>query len=165
MNVEMPVEPTLGTCAVFSLRRASRIVTRIYEQHLRFSGLSANQFITLSVLHRVGPKTVSKLALELGMDRTTLSRDLRPLERKGFVSLVPLPTDRRTKMVALSSAGKSAYNLALPAWSAAQQRVFTALGEGEWVDVLTALSTIDVSECMPDQVQTAAHTAAAQASS
>ena len=109
-------------CACSALRRASRAVTLHYEAHFRGQELRATQFTILATLNQTGPIALTRLAEQLGLDRTTLTRNLRPLARKGFVTEAP-QADRRVKQVAITPAGAAAAREALPAWHKAQDSV------------------------------------------
>ena len=98
-------------------------MTRHYERALRGSGLRATQFSLLAVLTQTGPLTVSGLAAKLGVERTTLTRNLRPLEAKRFVRTTTTETDQRVRRVELTAAGRAAAAKALPAWQQAQASV------------------------------------------
>src|SRR5919199_1509329 len=87
-----------GNCYCFGLRRAARIVTQHYDRHLRPAGLRATQFTILATLAQTGPMPLSRLARRLGLERTTLTRNLRPLEAKGWLT-VNVEEDRRVHMV------------------------------------------------------------------
>ena len=82
----MPIDPPPGRlCNCLAIRQAARHVTQFYDQCLAPTGLRATQFAVLSRLHRLGPMTINALARELVMDRTTLGRNILPLEREGLV--------------------------------------------------------------------------------
>jgi DNA-binding MarR family transcriptional regulator len=100
---------------------------------LRPSGLRATQLTLLMVINALGePSSITELAEQLVMDRTTLARDLRPMEAAGWVAVAP-GKDRRTRMVRLSPAGGVALRDAAPLWRAAQAAlVDRGVGEGEW---------------------------------
>src|SRR5262244_1946971 len=100
------LEPEICNCG--ALRQAARRVTKFYDDALAPSGLSVNQFSILARLNLVGPSTIQELARLLVMDRSTLGHLLRPLERRGFVKLEVSEEDRRSRMVALTEAGKAA---------------------------------------------------------
>ena len=116
--------PSLCTC--FRLRKLSRLVSQRYDRELASSGLTLNQY---SILRRAarGPKAIGALARELGMDRTTLTRDLRPLATAGWVELVAGP-DARQRQVRVTLAGKDVVAAAQPSWQRAQDAVEQQLG-------------------------------------
>ncbi|MDB5171614.1 MAG: hypothetical protein JWN51_387, partial [Phycisphaerales bacterium] len=110
-------------CVCSAMRRASRAVTQHYERAFRGSGLRATQFTLLASLTQTGPLPVSALAAQAGLERTTLTRNLRLLEDKGFVSVRPTEGDQRVRRVELTRAGRSAAAKGLPAWRKAQAGV------------------------------------------
>jgi DNA-binding MarR family transcriptional regulator len=116
-------------CVCFAVRRAARLVTQRYDSHLRPVGLRATQFTLLVVLHNAGPQPLNRLAQLLGMERTTLTRNLQLLLARGYVSEKP-GDDRRVRTIALSRGGAEAVARALPYWRQAQQEVEARLGEG-----------------------------------
>ena len=107
-------------CACAALRRASRAVTQHYEQSFRGSGLRATQFTLLAVLTQTGPLPISRLAKLAGLERTTLTRNLQLLEKKGLVRARSTEADQRIRRVQLTRSGYSAAEKGLPAWRAAQ---------------------------------------------
>jgi len=114
-------------CTCFRLRRTARQVTRIYDTHLQPSGLTLTQYSILTNLARGGPPSVNGMAEMLGMDRTTLTRTLKPLAAAGLL-VVGLGDDRRSKRIALTDHGRSTWELANPLWRAAQDDLETRLG-------------------------------------
>lgn len=124
-------------CACWRLRQASRAVTRHYERELRGSGLRATQFSLLAVLTQTGPLTVSELAAKLGVERTTLTRNLRPLEAQRFVRTMTSETDQRVRRVELTAAGRAAAAKALHAWRQAHASVAPILRRWNLENLLT----------------------------
>ena len=108
------------SCHCFAARKTARAVTQHYDRALHGTGLGANQFTTLSVLAQAGPLPMAELAGTLGMDRTSLTRNLQPLARSGWVAIEPGADDARSRIVSLTRAGTAALRKALPAWRAAQ---------------------------------------------
>jgi DNA-binding MarR family transcriptional regulator len=106
-------------CACSAARRRSRELTRFYERTMRGSGLRASQFTLLATLIQTGPTPATRLADFLGLERTTLTRNLRPLLRDGFV-VVEEGADRRVHKVAITAKGQEAARRAFPAWRKAQ---------------------------------------------
>ena len=117
----------LVTAPASHVRQAARAITQVYDQSLRPTGLRATQFPILLVARNEGSIAVSRMADMLVMDRTTLTRNLRPLERLGLVQ-IKSGTDKRTKLISLTEAGKAKFTEALPLWEAIQQRVREGLG-------------------------------------
>lgn len=110
------------SCTCSALRRASRAVTQHYEASFRGTGLRATQFTLLATLTETGPLPLSALATMLGLERTTLTRNLGPLEKKGYVSSVA-DDDQRVRRITITKKGKAAALAALDAWKQAQSTV------------------------------------------
>jgi DNA-binding MarR family transcriptional regulator len=127
------------TCACYKMRKAARAVTKLYEEVLRPIGLRATQFSLLMATRVMGPVTVGKLAQVTVMDRTTLTRNLQVLERRGVITIKP-GEDRREREVNLTAAGMEVLTKALPLWEEAQDRVKKALGEEKMGNLMDGLS-------------------------
>ncbi len=127
-------------CVCFNFRKAARAVTQLYDAALEPSGLRATQFSLLAALHLAGAATISRLARGMVMDRTTLTRNLKPLEKQGFIEIVE-GEDRRTRTVRLTPLGRDALARALPQWQRVQAHVTGAMGEGRWQRLMFDLST------------------------
>ncbi len=126
-------------CTCFNLRKAARAVTQYYDEVLKPSGLRATQFTLLVAAHNAGPITINRLAERLVMDRTTLTRNLKPLERQRLIQIVS-GEDRRTRAVTLTERGHEVLAQALPLWEQAQVEVVGGLGRERWSDLLGHLS-------------------------
>jgi DNA-binding MarR family transcriptional regulator len=111
----------LGTAA----RRASRQLTRLYEKAMRGSGVRGTQFSLLAMLVQTGPVPTSRLASFLGLERTTLTRNLGPLLRDGLVRIEE-GEDRRVRKVAITPLGEQAARRAFPFWKKAQDAAVAA---------------------------------------
>jgi DNA-binding MarR family transcriptional regulator len=131
-----------AACTCGRLRRLTRRVTQIFDQHLAPAGLTIAQFGILGQLMARGSISVGHLADVLVMDPTTLSRNLRPLVRDGRVQLARDPADQRRQMISLSGPGKSALRAAVPLWSKAQAQVASLVGD---TDVVRLHQLIDSS--------------------
>lgn len=119
------------SCAAFNLRRASRLVTQIFDQALKPVDLKITQLSLLVAFTLTPDSNLAQLAKGLGMDRTTLSRNLRLLEKRGLVRMKP-GEDRREHLVEITQRGRQAVLQALPLWHQAQERVVGALGAEKW---------------------------------
>ena len=115
------------TCACFNLRRTARLVTQLYERHLAPTGLKPTQYTVLQVLKKAGPLPLSQAADLMGMDRTTVTRNLGPLERDGLIQIGP-GSDRRVRVISLTPKGESAWSRAYPHWESAQRTLTEAHG-------------------------------------
>lgn len=136
----------VSACTCANLRKAARAVTQIYDLALQPSGLKATQFTLLATLSQQGTLPVSTLAEALVMDRTTLTRNLKPLITKGFVSAEP-GDDRRTRMVSLTPQGEAALDSALLLWRNVQSKFAGALGLETWSVLLDRLQdSVSVSQ-------------------
>jgi DNA-binding MarR family transcriptional regulator len=120
--------PRPEVCNCLALRQASRHVTQFYDQFLASSGLRTTQFSILIRLKRAGPMTINALAKALVMDRTTLGRNILPLEREGLIDVVPGRADRRSKVLRLTKAGAARLRVARARWTQAQTRFEAAFG-------------------------------------
>ena len=118
----------LETCTCLQLRKASRVVTRIFDETLRPSGLLSTQLPILTTLSIDGSAPITLLAEKLLIDRTTLGRNLKPLENHGMIEIVA-GEDRRTREVALTNRGLQAVAKAIPLWERAQAHVVGELGK------------------------------------
>ncbi len=131
-----------SNCAGINLRRASRAVTHYYDrQLLEACDLRATQIPLLVVLYLAGPQTIIAMAERLDLDRTTLSRNLKPLEERGLLT-VTLGDDQRARIVALTQIGAEVLLKALPVWEAAQADVVQILGEAGFQNLLADLSRL-----------------------
>ena len=115
------------SCASFNLRKATRAITQLYGTALAASGLEGTQFSLLVALALNERAPLSRVAEKMVMDRTTLTRNLQPLVKKGWVTVEPGP-DRRERYIALTRPGRAALERALPLWQGVQARVAAALG-------------------------------------
>jgi len=124
--MEKQIVATTGRCTCFRVRKLTRLMSQRYDRKLAAAGFTLNQY---SILRRLGdaPRTVGDLARELGMDRTTLSRDLKPLLACEWLEQVST-TDARQRPVRVSNAGKRALAKAMPAWREAQDEIEGLLG-------------------------------------
>ncbi|MEO0957389.1 MAG: MarR family transcriptional regulator [Pseudomonadota bacterium] len=129
-------------CIAQALRRVARKVTRRYEAALRPVGLTMGQFTTLAALARPEAVPLTVLAEQLGMDRTTLTRDLAPLERRGLVASTPSPDDGRVRAIALTDAGNDLLSLAVPLWRKAQAESARLLDGADWAPIREQLDRL-----------------------
>ena len=128
-------------CACFNLRKAARAVTQLYDEALRSTGLRATQLALLMATRVRGPVTVKDLAKTIVTDRTTLTRNLRPLEKQGLIR-IELGEDRRERIVTLTGRGQKAIADAIPLWEKTQAKVTRSLGAERMGRLLIDLSTL-----------------------
>ena len=115
-------------CNCLALRQATRHVTQFYDRFLASSGLRTTQYSILVRLRLAGPLPINALAKRLIMDRTTLGRNILPLEREGLIEIVLDPTDRRSKVVRLTETGAARLRAARAGWTQAQKDFEAAFG-------------------------------------
>jgi DNA-binding MarR family transcriptional regulator len=136
-------------CNCFALRSAARHVTQLYDQFLASSGLRTTQFSILAKLRRLGPLTINELAKFMVTDRTTLGRNIQPLQRDGWIKVEPAASDRRAKKLCLTKTGEQRLQTALKAWSQAQAKFETAFGPKRAADMRALLRGVVASEFDP----------------
>ncbi|QWG11264.1 MarR family winged helix-turn-helix transcriptional regulator [Bradyrhizobium sediminis] len=118
-------------CFCLASRQAARKITRLYDGHMQKSGIRITQFTILSQLMLRGEMPIGKLAGLLGMERTTLTRNLTPLEARKWIS-IKAGDDPRARMIAITAQGRGAVRRGFPFWSEAQAHVARLLGaDGE----------------------------------
>ena len=119
MREDLPITVThevRDRCLCLHLQRAARAVGRRFDEALRPVGLSNGQYSLMVALNRPEPPRIGELAKFLAMDRTTLTANLKPLERRGLVEVMPDPGDRRSRRLGLSEAGRDLLVEAVPIW-------------------------------------------------
>ncbi|MFT7686629.1 MAG: DNA-binding MarR family transcriptional regulator [Candidatus Azotimanducaceae bacterium] len=129
-------------CVSSNLHKAARAITKVYEDAIRPSGIRRSQFTILALLYRLDSVRLSVLSDRLVIDRTTLSRNLKPLQSLGLIIVKPSADDARAKDICLSKNGKLKYKEALKLWSKAQKLVIKKYGSGNWRDLEVALSDL-----------------------
>lgn len=139
MTASSPDAMNLTHCTCANLRKAARVVTQAFDAALQPSGLKATQFTLLATLAAEGDVPLTQLAEALVMDRTTLTRNLKPLIRDGLVR-IDHEHDRRVRKVVLTGPGRTALETARPHWEQAQARIHGALGQDRWAGFLTDLT-------------------------
>src|ERR1700730_332010 len=114
--------PNLTDCNCLAVRQAARYITQFYDRYLAAAGLRTTQYGVLARLKRQGPMSINTLATELVVDRTTLGRNIRPLERDGLIAIESDPSDGRSKILRLTKAGDARFQRAQTHWTQAQKR-------------------------------------------
>jgi len=125
-------------CACATLRRTARLVSQMYEEAIRPTGVTGPQFTLLQALKFAPGLSQNQLANVLGMDSTTLTRSLALLRKQGWIRSTP-GSDRRALRLSLTHAGEKQYDRVLPYWESAQKRLKRALGDRNWNQLLAAL--------------------------
>lgn len=136
-----PAHESRDFCICGTLRRAARSATSVYDRALRPTGLRVTQFAVLRILERAGPLPVTRLAAEAALERTTMARNLDPLERRGLVRIIPDRDDARTRLAELTEEGRAALAEALPHWREAQDELARRVDFRSVQSLAAALST------------------------
>jgi DNA-binding MarR family transcriptional regulator len=143
----MPAHAALTSdCNCLAVRSAARHVSRFYDQVLAPTGLRTTQVSILAKLARLGPLSIKRLALEMVMDRTTLGRNVLPLQRDGLVRIAPDPDDRRAKQLELTKRGENRLAAAQTAWAAAQDGFEIAFGPTRSAELRAMLRAVVATE-------------------
>ena len=134
------------TCLCIDLRSAANRLTRAYDEALAPAGITVTQFSQLNTIRAQGRPTLGALADATGLDRSTLGRNVRLLEKQGLVAISP-GEDARTRTLQLTKAGESTFRRALPLWYATQKDLVERIGEDgrSQLDALLAVLTATAS--------------------
>ena len=126
----MATRPLLNSsdCNCLAVRQAARYITQFYDRYLAAAGLRTTQYGILARLKRHGPMSINTLAAELVVDRTTLGRNIRLLERDHLIAIEADPSDRRSRVLRLTKAGDASFRRAQKHWAEAQRRFERAYG-------------------------------------
>jgi len=135
------VQPDIRICAHANLRKAMRIVSKFYDAALKPSGLRTTQFTLLLVLARRGEMPLTKLSDLLALDRTTLTRNLKPLLAKGWLE-IGREKDERIRLISITEPGRSIVAEAIPLWRDAQTRITEGLGDIRLLGLIDDLSAL-----------------------
>ena len=144
MSANLPPGPEECTC--LAVRKAARHITQFYDQYLAPVGLRTTQFSILAKLKRLGPMTINALASELVMDRTTLGRNILPLQREGLIVVVKGSADRRSKELQLSDKGLERLRKAVKGWTRAQMEFESAFGAERTLELRGFLHAVSATE-------------------
>jgi DNA-binding MarR family transcriptional regulator len=141
--------PSAENCNCYAVRAAARHVTQYYDQFLAPTGLRISQFGILTRLKGFGTLTISELAEKMAMDRTTLGRNIQPLQRDGLVDITPTASDRRAKEIRLTAAGTERLEAARKGWQMAQAHFETSFGPDRAAELRGLLRTVTAMETPP----------------
>ena len=141
--------PVPEDCNCFAVRSAARHVTQLYDQLLAPVGLRVTQFSILAKLRRGGPLTINALADDMVMDRTTLGRNIQPLERDGLIRVEPAPSDRRAKELHLTKAGERRLQAGREAWAKAQAQFEASFGAKRAAELRMLLRAVVANQFRP----------------
>ncbi|GMT48819.1 MAG: transcriptional regulator [bacterium] len=136
--MKRPIEPRdiaqCLDCVSSNLRMTTRAITQVYDVIMQSSGLRGTQFTLMAMIFGMGPATITSLAEALIIDRTTLTRNLKPLYKQKLIHIYE-GEDRRTREVVVTSKGREVIAKALPLWEKAQAHILKSFGDQRWKDL------------------------------
>lgn len=138
----IPATQLGAECLCLNVQRAARRVARRYDAAFKPIGITSGQFTILGALNRSDPVTVGELADTLGMERTTLTRNLVPLEAAGLVGSSVVESDARARALALTDAGRARLAEAMPLWRGLQADLIEPMRDAGWLAARQALATL-----------------------
>jgi DNA-binding MarR family transcriptional regulator len=138
-----------GYCASLNFRRTSRMVTRMYDIAMQESGVRSTQFALLVGIAKLQPVTMGALAQVLMLDRSTLTRSLRLLEKERMIEISKRAAMRQ-RFLKLTHSGEKALQRSLPLWRAAHARFVEAVGADYWLKLKNELELIARSKIMAE---------------
>ncbi len=118
------------SCVAYNLRKSSHIIGRIYAKEMADAPIRGPLFSVLATIRKLGPGTITAVAKDLALDRTTLTRNLKALTQRGLIDVRQVTANR--KEIRLLPRGETALRRSLDCWQNAQKRVVKALGEDRW---------------------------------
>lgn len=118
-------------CLCLHVHRAARALARRFDDAFRPLGITSGQFSLLMSLNRATPASIGAVATLLAMDRTTLTANLRPLERRGLLKVSVDPDDRRRRALALTPAGRKLLGVAVPVWKRTHAEIERKIGASD----------------------------------
>lgn len=118
----MKPEVEFSDCMCLSIRKASRNITQAYNDEFKGLGINITQFSVLAILAGTGKQTITRVAHQLGSERTTVTRAIAILEKKKLINIV-LGADKRERLIAISKKGTEILDLARPRWKSAQLKI------------------------------------------
>ncbi len=139
------------SCLCLHVQRAARALGRRYDEALRPIGLTHGQFSLMMSLNRPEPPTIGDVAALLAMDRTTVTANLKPLERRGLVRITVDAEDKRTRRMALTKNGRKLLASAMPLWRKEQEVTARLLPKSETERLQSALLAISAAPADPSE--------------
>ena len=130
-----------GICTCGELRKAARAITLLYDNAFKSSGLLSTQFNVLQAIYNIDSMRISDLANKLGMDRTTLTRNLSVLEREGFIK-ISQGKDHRARIVTITQKGRNSVTKTISLWNEVQRKVKDQMGESAWRELMQNLGQL-----------------------
>jgi DNA-binding MarR family transcriptional regulator len=144
MELKLPFSPSAmgAECYCLNLKRAARSIARRYDEALQPVDLTNGQYSTLLSIAGMQPVAMQALAQTLGMDRTTLTATLKPLQRRGLILIALDPADRRSRMLNLTQEGVALLKEAVPLWRKVQQSVSRSVGSSSGLELREQLTRL-----------------------
>jgi DNA-binding MarR family transcriptional regulator len=144
MDAKLPISPATvaAECFCLNLKRAARAVARRYDEALEPVDLRNGQYSTLTAIAGLQPVSMQVLAEMLGMDRTTLTATLKPLQRRGLISIHLDTADRRSRILGLTDEGAALLREAFPLWKKVQQSVGRTVGRATNLELREQLTRL-----------------------
>lgn len=130
------------TCLCLNVRKMARVLTHHYDAHLQTGDLRSTQFSLLVAIALAREVPLTRLAEAVAMDRTTLTRNLKPLERQHLITVEMSPQDRRVRVITLTQEGYQKVNDVLPQWKQAQSQMMALLGPQQSQALLIDAQTV-----------------------
>jgi len=128
-------------CVMFHLRRSTRVVSKLYSGILADIGLESTHFSALMIISRLGPLSISDIAKKMGLERTSMSRNLKPIARKHLIDISD-SGHGRARQVEITKKGREALAEAIPQWEAAQANLRSLIGDEDTDTLITLLIRI-----------------------
>lgn len=144
-HLPVPFETTLHVrdhCLCLAAQRAARALARRFDEALKPAGITSGQFSLLNALNRPEPPTIGSVASLLAMDRTTLTANLKPLERRGLIKVEIDSEDRRGRRIRLMDAGMKALGAALPIWVGTHAEIDQVIGNDQGATLRAGLQAV-----------------------
>lgn len=135
----------IANCTAMSLRRAARRVSQLYDSKLEPARLNLTQYVILATLNHFENLSINDLAAQLGMDRTTIGKSLRPLRRNGLIKVMTSDEDARSRAIVLMDKGLATLRAATPLWRKAHRELERTTGKGGSHSLRTSLVRIGLS--------------------
>lgn len=129
------------SCLCFNLRKTTRVITQLYDNAMKPIGLNGTQFSLLVAITTIGAPTIALLAKVMQMDRTTLTRNIKPLEKQSLLT-IKAGKDQRTRIVTLTTSGKNRLLEAIPLWEKTQKSVLEEFGQKRWASMTNDLKQL-----------------------
>lgn len=128
-------------CTCFNLRKATRVVTQYFDDRMKQFGLRATQFSLLAHVYSMGSVSLTKLAELMVTDRTTIARNLGPLQKSGLLKVEP-GDDKRVRVISITDCGRARITEAYPVWKETQEEIKKMMGFGKWSSMMSEVSNL-----------------------